>query len=61
VFSAALKSLQARMVIVPARFEDRNNIDVLNALDEEIPTCTQPRPSALSHRVVSCRVRSRAL
>lgn len=35
---AALKSLQARMVIVPARFEDRNNIDVLNALDEEIPT-----------------------
>jgi hypothetical protein len=59
VFSAALKSLQARMVIVPARFEDRNNIDVLNALDEEIPTCTQPRPSASCRW--SCRVRSRAL
>jgi hypothetical protein len=58
VFSAALKTLQARMVIVPARFEDRNNIDALNALDEEIPTCTHPRPSALSR---ACRVGSSAL
>jgi fatty-acyl-CoA synthase len=35
---AALNSLEARMVIFPPKYENRNNIDVFNALDEEIAT-----------------------